>query len=188
MHSDSLAAYRYENLSLPRLREILKTAPIALIPIGIMEWHGNQNALGMDGLVAENLCGRVMTQLKRGVLFPLHWVGTYGYVHYEGTVCYDEAVTTQFLTQLLFQVVKLGFKFIVLISGHGGQWQSTAIKTAVQTVLKTLAKPSKELNIVGVVYPELSPGVGVTHAGIEETAMLWRIGQIKGVNLVDMKN
>lgn len=186
MTTDPLAHFRYENLHIPRLREILATSPIALIPIGILEWHGNHNAFGMDGNMAEHLCARVMTQFQRGVLFPVHWVGTYGYVHYEGTVCYDEAVATQYLTQLLFQVAKVGFKLIFLISGHGGQWQQRAIKTAVQNVLTTLARPPKTFNILGVVYPDLAKHISVTHAGLEETAMLWRIGQLKGVDLVKM--
>ena len=186
-NSDPIAQFRYENLLIPKLRDIIATAPIALIPIGILEWHGNHNALGMDGSVAEHLCGRVMSLLKRGVLFPVHWIGTYGYVHYEGTICYEEAVIIQYLTQLLSQVVKLGFKLIFLISGHGGKWQQNAIQTAVKNASTFAAKTPKELNIVGVVYPDLAPEVNVTHAGLEETAMLWRIGNLKGVKLVDMQ-
>ena len=53
--------------------------------------------------------------------------------------------------------------------------------------MKQLAKKPKDLNILGVVYPDLAPGVHVTHAGLEETAILWRIGQLNSVNLVDMK-
>jgi creatinine amidohydrolase len=185
MTSDPLSDFRYEFLGLPKLRKILATAPIAIIPIGILEWHGDHNALGMDGLMAEELCRRVMVELHHGVLFPIHWVGTYGYVHYEGTVCYEEEVTTRYLTQLLEQVVKLGFKLIFLISGHGGKWQEKAIHTAVQSVLNEPKQP-KEIRILGVVYPDLAQGIKVTHAGLEETAMLWRVGEIKGVSLVDM--
>jgi creatinine amidohydrolase/Fe(II)-dependent formamide hydrolase-like protein len=187
MNFESLNPFRYENMLLHQLRNTLTSSPIAIIPIGILEWHGNHNALGMDGLVAQHLCERVMTQLQRGVLMPLHWVGTYGYVHYEGTVCYEEETACQFLTQLLKQVVKLGFKLILLLSGHGGSWQQRAIQSAVKNALAEYRKPAKELNILGVVYPELAPEVKISHAGPEETAILWRIGQLKGIDLVDMQ-
>ena len=188
MNLDNLTPFRYENLLLPQLREILAKFPMVIIPIGILEWHGNHNALGMDGLVAQHLCDRVMGEIKQGVLMPLHWVGTFGYVHYEGTICYEEQTTTQFLTQLLSQVVKVGFKLIVLISGHGGSWQQRAIQTAVKSTLELFGKSQKELAIIGVVYPELAPNIRIGHAGPEETSLLMRIGQIKGTLLVDLQN
>ncbi len=183
---DPIANFRYEYLSPAKIREIVATAPIAIIPIGILEWHGDQNAVGMDGLVALEICERAIMKLNKGVLMPLQWIGTYGYVHYEGTVCYEEEITAELLSQLLSQVVKLGFKLILLLSGHGGHWQVNAIKKAVNNTLTLWQKPAKELSILGTVYPELTPWIRITHAGAEETSILWRIGEKKGIPLVDI--
>jgi creatinine amidohydrolase/Fe(II)-dependent formamide hydrolase-like protein len=101
---------------------------------------------------------------------------------------YEEETACQFLTQLLKQVVKLGFKLILLLSGHGGSWQQRAIQSAVKNALAEYRKPAKELNILGVVYPELAPEVKISHAGPNETAILWRIGQIEGIDLVDLQH
>jgi creatinine amidohydrolase/Fe(II)-dependent formamide hydrolase-like protein len=183
---DPIAKFRYEYQSIPNIKEIITKAPIAIVPIGILEWHGEHSAVGMDGLVALEICERTIMKLQRGVLMPLHWIGTYGFVHYEGTICYEEEVTTEMLSQLLSQIVKLGFKFIILLSGHGGRWQVNAIKKAVNNTLSLWNKPANELTILGAVYPDFTPWIRITHAGVEETSILWRIGEKKGINLVDI--
>jgi len=47
--------------------------PVAYLPIGILEWHGYHNPLGLDGVKAERLAARLAGKFGGLVLPPLYW-------------------------------------------------------------------------------------------------------------------
>lgn len=51
-----------------------KECPVVYIPIGILEWHGEHNALGADGLQAEGIAVRC-AQIGGGLVFPPLYYG-----------------------------------------------------------------------------------------------------------------
>ncbi len=59
----------YENLNGEDLKQIIARHPVAFIPAGIAEWHGEQSACGLDALKAETLCHMAAENLG-GVCFP----------------------------------------------------------------------------------------------------------------------
>ncbi|HME52160.1 MAG TPA: creatininase family protein [Candidatus Lokiarchaeia archaeon] len=112
--------YRYEYMRLDAIRGMLDRCPVAIQPAGLLEWHGEHNAIGLDGLKAYNICERAIQLLGDGALFPVNWVGTYGFIRYPGTICYDNFTTFQVFLQLFEQLIKIGFKVIVVLTGHYG--------------------------------------------------------------------
>jgi creatinine amidohydrolase/Fe(II)-dependent formamide hydrolase-like protein len=180
--------FRYEYHTPKTLQETIKRCPLVIQPIGIMEWHGPQNAVGMDGLAGQRICERVIERIGDGLLMPTCWVGTYGYIHYPGSVCYDGETAYRVYKNMFREFVKLGFRLILLISGHGGKWQVRALERARADALKEMKTAiTAPTELLGFVYPQMAPGIGVGHAGPVETSILWRIGQEYGVGLVDVK-
>lgn len=47
--------------------------PVAYLPIGILEWHGYHNPLGLDGIKAERLLARCTERFGGILLPPLYW-------------------------------------------------------------------------------------------------------------------
>ena len=47
--------------------------PVAFLPIGILEWHGFHNPLGLDGVKAERLLARLADKFGGIVLPSLYW-------------------------------------------------------------------------------------------------------------------
>lgn len=47
--------------------------PVAYLPIGILEWHGYHNPLGLDGVKAERLLARFAKKFGGVMLPPLYW-------------------------------------------------------------------------------------------------------------------
>lgn len=47
--------------------------PVAYLPIGILEWHGYHNPLGLDGIKAERLLARMAGKFGGVMLPPLYW-------------------------------------------------------------------------------------------------------------------
>ena len=113
--------FRYEFMRLARLRQVLQECPVAVIPSGLLEWHGEHNAIGLDGLKGYYICERAMLKLGNGALFPINWVGTYGFIRYPGSVVYDATTTRNVFIQLYREAIKLGFKVIAILTGQIGR-------------------------------------------------------------------
>ena len=180
--------FRYEYQTLKSLQEAITRFPVVIQPIGIMEWHGPQTALGMDGLASQRICERVIERLGDGLIMPTCWIGTYGYIHYPGSIVVDGETAYRVYKNLFREFIKLGFRLILLISGHGGKWQARAIERGrADAFAEMKAAISAPVELLGFVYPQMAPGVtkDMSHAGPGETALLWRIGQEYGVKLVD---
>ncbi|MHA1683081.1 MAG: creatininase family protein, partial [Promethearchaeota archaeon] len=178
---------RYENLRLSELEAMLRKCPLVVQPIGLLEWHGRQNALGMDGLASQTICERVIERLGEGVLMPTCWIGTYGYIHYPGTICYDENTAYSVYKNMFREFIKIGFKFILLVSGHGGKWQVNALKKARIDALEEMhSMITGEIGLIGADYSDLNPQINVGHAGDIETSILWKIGEDTNIELVNV--
>ena len=48
---------------------MLKEHPIAYVPFGALEWHGDHMVLGVDSIKAEEICRR-SAEITGGILFP----------------------------------------------------------------------------------------------------------------------
>ncbi|NMC03709.1 MAG: creatininase family protein [Candidatus Lokiarchaeota archaeon] len=182
--------FRYEYQTLKSLGDAIKRFPVVIQPIGIPEWHGPQTAVGMDGLASQRICERVIERLGDGLLMPTCWIGTYGYIHYPGSVCVDGETAYRVYKNLFREFIKLGFRLILLVSGHGGKWQVRALERARADALAEMkAAIAAPVELLGFVYPQMAPGLSgnLGHAGPVETSILWRIGQEYGVKLVDEK-
>lgn len=114
---------RYERLRPDELATSVQKAPVAFWPLGLLEHHGWHLPVGFDGLKAEHLCQRVGA-ITGGVLLPTLWWGAGGghgdflWTHYQ-----DESAAESILVTTVSQLVRFGFKVIVLLAGHY-PWQA----------------------------------------------------------------
>jgi len=75
----------YELLLPQEFESRLAHRPVGYLPLGTLEWHGEQGALGSDFLQSRCLFRRA-AQRFGGVVFPPLWLGPDGIVHREGDV------------------------------------------------------------------------------------------------------
>ncbi len=114
---------RYEQLSPKQRSRIVERCPVAYVSAGIVEWHGEQSACGLDGLKAESLCW-MAAELLGGVCFPHVWLGPDASTPFDptkyprGTVTIDKALYHAATEQLLTQIEAMGFRAAVYLSGH----------------------------------------------------------------------
>lgn len=180
--------YKFEYMRLDTLQNILKTCPVAIQPSGLLEWHGNHNCVGLDGLNATIICERAISLLGGGVLMPTNWIGTYGYIRYNGTVCFKEDTTRSVFFEIYRELMKLGFRVIVILSAHWGKWQMNALHWAKSEAEKFAKKMGLSVKLIGASPPNLAMTSFGQHAGDLETSALMRIGQICDQDLVDISN
>ncbi|MGE5557287.1 MAG: creatininase family protein [Bacillota bacterium] len=135
------ACWRYERMRPEDLAEAVNSRPIAWLPIGPLEWHGEAVSFGCDPVYAAAVTERAWS-LAGGVLMPTLYVGIEtlfrggnmeGFIdhwalentsgeHHPGSV-FCRSVTLELLMRdYLYFLQREGFKLCVLVSGHGG-WE-----------------------------------------------------------------
>ncbi|HOA72203.1 MAG TPA: creatininase family protein [Phycisphaerae bacterium] len=114
---------QYERMTAAERREAIRKHPVAFIPAGINEWHGEQSACGLDALKAETLA-QVAARTLGGVCFPTVWMGADASTPFDpakyprGTVTIDKANYDAAAEQILTDIEAMGFKVAVYLSGH----------------------------------------------------------------------
>jgi len=149
------------------LAALVKTAPVAFWPLGLIEHHGWHLPVGFDGLKAERICIRI-AEKTGGVLLPTMWWGCLGghdrflWTHYQPLEASDAI-----LNRMVEQLIAFGFRAILLLAGHYPwvQLLNRRLPEARQAHPDVLFIWGTEVNIAA---PDvLLPG---DHAGREETS------------------
>ena len=121
----------------------MEQCPVVFVPIGPLEWHGPHLPLGMDPLNAAAISAAVCREVG-GVVYPTLYFGTererspgmlrnIGFGGDEWVVGMDfpangmpslyneEAAFAITMRSVLDNLVRVGYKLIVLVNGHGGE-------------------------------------------------------------------
>jgi len=108
---------RYEESRPEAMRAMLKSAPVAYIPFGALEWHGEHAPLGLDGIKAHALC-EAAAERTGGVVFPVVYWGEFDTMPFPFTFNYRKTFIRNLIRETLRQLKEWGFKVTVLLAGH----------------------------------------------------------------------
>lgn len=131
-----MAKVQFEEMFPWELAQAIATAPICYLPLGVLEWHGEHNAVGLDGIKAHAVCVEAAKQ-SGGVVVPtLYWAtdtredladGRYltGGIelgeryHTPGNMFWIRPETFHNLLLDIYETMRRrGFRSIVVVSGH----------------------------------------------------------------------
>jgi creatinine amidohydrolase len=97
-----------------------RSAQTCILPIGILEKHGQHAPLGSDLIKVRELAARA-TKQEYAVVFPDFFYGQiYEAKHQPGTFALPSRVVWDLLDATVEEIGRNGFKRIVIINGHGG--------------------------------------------------------------------
>jgi len=175
-------AARYEYLHPDELKEILSQRPVAYIPLGSLEWHGSHLPLGNDAIKAFEICLRAAARTG-GVVFPPLFVGAeclkLRAIHVvDGTVDVDYASFRAFLSDYVRRVMKIGFRVIVLLTGHYSREQVAAVKSVAEECVRIArsveARGTPSVAVIALPEYELALDAGYRgdHAAKWETSIM----------------
>lgn len=187
---------RYEEMMPHEIVAARREKPVAYLPIGGVEWHGEHNPVGLDTVKAHELCMRA-AQKGGGLVMPaLFWgesreSGLLEFNHdpdgevagkmglpkenfapgYMGgvTVEHEHTFYEQLLTHIYYQLKSLGFRVIFVLCGHY-PLKTFAMSTAQQFMEKNpdiRIYAGIEADPVRDIYPK-----GGDHAGKWETSIM----------------
>jgi creatinine amidohydrolase len=174
---DAVSEVRWERLLPAEFRAAFAALPVVFLPLGTVEWHGEHNALGLDALKAHALCVQSAIKAGGGIVHPPLYGGMGGLdepatVLLEPELAWENYLLRPWLEQLCYEFHRLGFRAILMLTGHYGHNQQIVVR-------ETAARMTERLQIPVLGTPEywLAHDIGYLgdHAGIGETSLLWHL-------------
>lgn len=185
----------YEEMLPSEIVAARTVCPIAYVPLGTLEWHGEHNAVGLDALKAHALAIKC-AEMGGGLAFPPLWYGEnresnlmeaaardreeiarrYGLPPenfapgYTGVSPHEQDVRyVELLIHICREIKSLGFKVIVLMPGH------YPLLRHAKAAAELMGLRDRDVRVVPVTGYELVrdeiPDAG-DHAGQWETSLL----------------
>ena len=116
----------YDRLRPLQIEAIQKEYPIAYLPWGAIEYHGNHNPTGLDTHKAAHLCIDLATKVGGLVLPPIslaaNLIKSYPGVNFpKHSIEFSEGLIKQICVEYIEQLKEQNFKIIVILSGHAGE-------------------------------------------------------------------
>ena len=117
---------RYEKLRPIHIETISAKNPIAYLPWGALEYHGNHNPIGLDGIKAHGLCLDLAKEVGGIVLPPVYQaanlISSYPGADFpKHSIEFSEKLIKLTCEEYLEQLAKQGFKIVVVLTGHAGE-------------------------------------------------------------------
>ncbi len=162
----------YDLMFVRDVRRALAEAPVAYLPIGAPEMHGEHLTFGLDAIKAHELCKRMAEAGGGTVQPPLH-CGTSAPTSFNfGNVYISVPVARALYTEYLQGLARVGFRVVVALTGHYPGCQSAVVKHAAADAMETTGAW-----IVGLDECDLALDHGYTgdHAGKWETSIYWHL-------------
>jgi creatinine amidohydrolase len=168
---------QWERMLPAEFRAAVEALPVAFLPLGTVEWHGEHNALGLDALKAHALCVEAARQAGGGVVHPPVYGGMGGLdkpatVHIEGEGDWDNHLLRPWLERLCGEFHRLGFRAIIVMTGHYGHNQQIVVR---ETAARMTER--RQIPVLGTAEYWLAQDEGYLgdHAGIGETSLLMHL-------------
>lgn len=117
---------KYEALRPNQIENICTKKPIAYLPWGALEYHGNHNPIGLDGFKAHGLCID-LAKKNGGVVLPTVYQASNLISSYPGvdfpkhSIEFSEELIRLTCEEYFEQLAQQNFKIIVLLTGHAGE-------------------------------------------------------------------
>ena len=99
---------------------VKQSGGVCLIPIGVIEKHGQQLPLGTDVFTAREISSRAADK-EYCIIYPFYFAGQILEAkHQPGTIAYSSELMSRFLDETCREISRNGIKKIIIVNGHGG--------------------------------------------------------------------
>jgi creatinine amidohydrolase len=156
---------RYAELRPEELAAAFTATPVAIVPIGVLEWHGAHLPLGLDGLVAGAFAERLADRTG-AVLLPTSWHAVTALPH-PASLSTPTVAMRALWDAMVEGLAAAGARVVCLVSGHYAQGHmlelyATAVRAAGSGCHVLAATPLEPLDDQDL----------LDHAGRIETSLL----------------
>ena len=119
--SSSALSKRFEDIAGFEVEEVVSRFPLALLPLGSLEFHGPHNPLGSDSIIISGISERVAARTS-ALLFPtIRFTQCPAHTaSFRGTISVRPEVMTMYFADILRNITHLGFRKVFILNGHDG--------------------------------------------------------------------
>jgi len=101
---------------------VKKCSGVCVVPIGVLEKHGDHLPLGTDMYIATQTVSAAVKK-SPAIVFPYYYMGQISEAkHATGTIAPSHKLIMDILLEMCDEIHRNGFKKIVILSGHGGNY------------------------------------------------------------------
>ena len=99
---------------------IKESGNVCLLPIGVLEKHGNHLPVGTDMFTGQAVCKKA-AELEKSIVFPYYFIGQISEArHFTGTIAASHRLMMDALLEMCDEIHRNGFRKIIIVSSHGG--------------------------------------------------------------------
>ena len=150
----------------------MRRKPVVLLPVGAVEQHGPHLPLGADLIQPLHVLERVAAKTGAILAPPV----PYGLVQtsrpFPGSVSVSFDALRAYVRDVLAELVRNGFRRIVVVSGHAEGVHMAALRTAAKEVVDRGGADITVLSDYDIVYASRFAEEGEGHAGKIETSRI----------------
>jgi len=112
---------RFEEVVGFEVGDLASRYPLAILPLGSLEFHGPHNPLGSDSIIISGIADRVALRTN-ALLFPtMSFTQCPAHTaHFRGTISIRPEVMTMYIADVLRNVLRLEFRRVFILNGHDG--------------------------------------------------------------------
>ena len=110
----------WENLTAPQFKQAVEDTGLCILPVGVLEKHGNHLPLGTDMFTVREIC-IAAAEKEQAVVFPYYFMTQISEArHFHGTIAVSHHMMMDNLLAMCDEISRNGFKKILIANGHGG--------------------------------------------------------------------
>jgi len=185
----------WEELTAKNFNENIKdSGGVCLLPIGVLEKHGDHLPVGTDMIIGQAVCKRA-AETEKAVVFPYYFLGQIAEaIHYPGCIAASHRLIMDALLEMCDEIYRNGFKKIIICSSHGGN------SHFIPFFLQEMPRLNRSYNAYTYFIPHLTENQIKTisdisktsdlgfHAGLTETALIMHLRpELVNMNVQDPK-
>jgi len=114
-------SWKWEDFTAPEFdRAVEEAGGVCVVPIGVIEKHGDHLPLGMDVFAARAVAERA-AEKEPAIIFPFYLFGQIHCAkHCPGTIAVKMRIALELLEDVCDEIARNGLRKIILMNGHGG--------------------------------------------------------------------
>ena len=120
LFGQKLSAHWEELTSSDFALAVKQSEGVCLVPIGVIEKHGQHLPLGTDVYTSRDVCRRAAAK-EYCIIYPYYFMGQiFEAKQQPGTIAYSSELLFKLLDETCKEISRNGIKKIILVNGHGG--------------------------------------------------------------------
>jgi len=166
---------RWDRMTVNEIRDAMTKTSTVLIPMGCVEQHGYHLTTRTDSLSAETIADGASG--RTGAIVAPTYPYTYSGGELPGTINISPSVVGLFVSEILRELSRQGWRNLVIVLGHGGTENDAAVQGAADIFLRTHPERG-HVNVAVYRFWQVSESARRAyedhdyHAGYFETSMM----------------